>query len=368
MVKRIAWLIFIIVLLTGVVLGGKIGYGKFVLLKRYSFLFVEMPAVVSSSRSIQQTWSPDLSAVGSLIAVNGVDIKPELPGIISEIRFMPGQLVEAGKSLIQIDDAVEQAQLSSAKANLTLSKVEYTRMREVYQKAAGTSADLDKASAQFQQAAAEVARMQAMIAKKNIVAPFTGKVGIRRVNIGEYVQSGTLLVTLQAMDPLYLEFYLPEQQLHRISLGQVVTARVDSYPNQTFTGKIDAINTKVDLHTRNLLIQATIKNPEGKLLPGMFAYISVTLPESRTDVMVPQTAITHSMQGDLVYVIRTEPDPQNPGKNIKRTYERSVDVGPRVGNNVVIEKGLAADEEIVTVGQMKLYDGCAVQIDNSVPL
>ena len=328
----------------------------------------EPPAVtISAVTATTKNWQSYLNSVGTLTAVNGVDISSEVPGIVREIRFTSGQLVKQGDVLVLLDTTVEDAQLKDSEAQLKLSQLSYTRSRTLSSKSYVAQADLDAATAKLQQAEAGVQAIQAKIKQKTITAPFDGKIGIRQIDIGEYVSAGTAMVTLQSLDPLYVRFNLPEQYVKDIYFQQPVDVIVNFAGGKPISGLVTAINSKVDQATRNILVQGTIPNKDMQLYPGMFAAIKVWLRAEKNVVILPQTAISYSLHGDSVYVIKADGKDQD-GKPVLHAYRQYVKVGERRGADAAILEGVKAGEQIVTSGQLKLQNGTHVVIDNSVEL
>lgn len=325
------------------------------------------PVTISASIATQKHWQSYLSSVGTLTAVNGVDISSEASGIVKEIRFESGQYVKKGDVLVLLDTNVEQAQLKDNQAQAKLAEINYNRNKTLLTKHAVSQAQLDTLSAQLQQAIAGVEQTEAKIQQKTIVAPFSGKIGIRTIDLGQYVSAGTAMVTLQTLDPLYVQFNLPEQYLTELYLQQPVKVNVNLAGGKSIMGTINAINSKVDQTTRNILVQATIPNKDSQLYPGMFALVNVMQREQKNVITLPQTAISYSLHGDSVFIIKTE-GKQKKGKPLLKAYRQYVTVGERRDAEVAILKGIQAGDQVVTSGQLKLQNGTPVEIDNSVEL
>ncbi|AIT63233.1 efflux RND transporter periplasmic adaptor subunit [Coxiella burnetii] len=328
--------------------------------------FVPPPVTISTTKALSESWQPVLTAVGSLSAIQGVNISPEVSGRVIAIRFTSGQLVKSGESLIQLDDSSDVQDLKNNQAALNLARVDFERKAALYKTGAIARSDYDQALAQLQQTEAQVNKSLVAISKKNIRAPFSGKIGIRQVNLGQYVNPGDALVSLQSLDPLYVNFSLPEQFLKDLSLNQKLSITVDSYPEEKFEGKITALDSLVTEATRNINVQGTIPNGDYRLYPGTFANVTVYLPEKKAVVTVPQTAVTYSLYGDTVFVV--EPGKNKKGQAALVARQRLVEIGDMKNNKVFIKKGVKAGEEVVTSGQNKLHEGTTVKIDNSVVL
>ncbi len=338
------------------------------------------PVNITATSAKEEVWRPYISATGTFVAINGVDITSQAAGLVTGIDFHSGQKVDKGTILVSLDTRVDQANLKNDEAALTLASIDYSRSQQLLVKNAVSKAVYDSDRAKLKEAKAAVERDEALISQKNISAPFSGKLGIRQVNIGDYISPGKALVTLQQLDPLYVHFSLPEQNLSQIRTNQQVQVRIDAYPKQVFIGEINAINSKVNLQTRSFLVQATIPNPHNELLPGMFANVHVILPVRDHVVTVPQTAISYSLYGDAVYVLEAEKtkhkkDTKHDKHNKKAKSQahklyfamrRSVTVGSRRDAEVAITHGLKPGQLVVTSGQVKLSNHTEVLINNKV--
>ena len=337
------------------------------LISQFEKNFVPPPVTISTSTAMTQSWQPTLTAVGSLTAINGVNVSSEVSGMVIAIRFKSGKLVTKGQSLVQLDDSSDIQDLKNNQAELDLAKVDFERKAVLWKSAAVSKSVYDQALATLRQARAQVNKSLVTIGKKNIRAPFSGKIGIRQVNIGQYIQPGDTLVSLQSLDPLYVDFSLPEQYLQELYLQQKISVKIDAYPSEKFYGKITAINALVTVATRSINVQGTLPNPNYRLYPGSFANVNVYLPKQKAVVIVPQTAVTYSLYGNTVYVVEQKgTDKEN--KPVLRAYERYVTVGPMKNNVVVIKKGIKTGETVVTSGQNKLQNDTRVVVNNSVKL
>lgn len=325
------------------------------------------PAVtVSATKTSSKTWRSYLTSVGSLTAVNGVDISAEVAGIVKEIRFNSGQFVKSGDVLIVLDTSVEEATLKDSLAKLKLAQMNYSRDKKLFERNVSSQAALDTRIAELQEAEAGVQSIQAKIKQKTISAPFDGRTGIRQVNLGQYLSPGTTMVTLQSLNPLYIMLNLPEQNLPKLYLGQPIDASINFGGGKTVSGTITAINSKVDQATRNILVQATIPNDRFVLYPGMFALVKVWLKMEKNMVVIPQTAISYSLSGDYVFIIKDESKSKD--YPLLHAYRQNVTVGERRGDEASILKGLESGTNIVTSGQLKLQNGTNILIDNSAGL
>lgn len=342
-------------------------YGAKKLVFMWFMSHYQPPAVTISAIEVKASnWQSYLSSVGTLKAVSGVDLSAEVAGIVSDITFNSGQFVKKGDVLIKLRDDAEEAALKSNQAQYTLAKLNFDRDQTLLAKNASSQSALDARAAQLAQAEAAVLSIQAQIAQKTITAPFDGKLGIRQVDIGEYVAPGKNMVTLQALNPLYVEFNLPEQYTDRLALNQRVDIDVNIGKGQTVSGKITAINSKVDQVTRNIEVQATIPNDKMIFYPGMYGSIKVWLNEQHNMIVVPQTAISYSLSGDYVFLLKNESKSKR--KKDYHAYRQYVKVGERRGDVVAILNGLKPGDLIVTSGQLKLQNGSRVLIDQSVEM
>jgi len=357
--------IFIFVFLMLAVTVGGFAYFQFVMkpemLKGIMAQAEVQPVTVAAEAAKTETWDPKIPAIGTVVAVQGIDVAPQVGGIVRAIHFDSGQTVEAGALLVEIDDFVEQADLKSNAAVLRKSELDLERQRELLARGNTPQTSYDAALSQRDTAAAAVERIRAMIAQKAIKAPFRGRLGIRKVSLGQYVSPGTALVTLQKLDPIYVDFPVPEQHLDVLAGGQTVEIRIDAFPGETFAGVIASIDAKVNQETRNVLVRAEVANAERRLLPGMFANVDVRAGKARQVVTLPRTAVIYSLYGDSVYAVKRQSEPTT-------AERRFVRVGETRGERVSIAEGVAAGEEIVTTGQIKLQPGVPVRIDNTTPL
>lgn len=327
------------------------------------------PAItVAAVRAEERPWQSRLPAIGTLKAFQGVELTVEVGGTVTDLLFQSGQQVELGQALLQLDSAVEQASLATAEAELGLAQVEFGRGRNLVNRQAISKSEFDRLSAELQKANASVAQLKATLAKKRILAPFAGTIGIRQVDVGAYVATGTPIATLQDLRTLFVDFFLPEQAVPQLALGQRVRIEVAAYPNEVFEGEISAINPKVENTTRNLQVRAKLANPQGKLLPGMFANLQVLLPVEHLRVVVPETTLTYTLYGNSVYVIaEKKAEDGQPLKDAKGQPQlvaerRFVETGEHRNGLVVILKGLKNGEQVVSAGQLKLDSGAHVAL------
>lgn len=402
----------VMIIALSIIFGGIIGFNYFkaFMIKRF-FRSFEMPAVTVSSVTAKMTnWQPNLEAIGTVIAINGVEINSETAGKVVKIHFESGQLVNENAPLVDLEDSIEQAELKFSQANLALKQINYQRQESLLKKGATPSSSVDEAKASLEQAQSDIEKISTFIRQKHITAPFSGKLGIRQVNLGEYLSPGqSKIVTLQSLDPLYLEFFLPEQNLKKIHVGQKILFRVDEAPGLLFTGKLSAIDAKVDTNTHNIRVQATIancpqsalqnpnqdqtiqlhrdnstgslimtcdteKNTQHKIqnfafTPGLFASLDIEQPSSPNTLILPSTAISYSLYGNSVFIISPsahEKDEQgHPVLRVKRVF---VTTGEQRGNFTVIKSGIKAHDLIVSTGELKLKNGTRVVINNDLKM
>jgi membrane fusion protein (multidrug efflux system) len=363
------WLRLLLVLLVvGLLAAGLIGIHAFkaTILSEITAKIQSGQPTVATVKAALEPWQSSLTAVGSLRASNGADIAPEISGVIDSVDFESGQTVPAGTTLVHLrlnDDSAKLAQFQ-ATAELDAITLDRDQRQLAVRGVARSVVDTDLGNLKV--ARAQVAAQQAVINEKTISAPFAGRLGVRQIDLGQYVPAGTTVVTLQALDPMFVDFYLPQQALADIKLGAKVAVTVDAYPGKSFTGTVVSVNAKVDSASRMLQFRATIANKDGALLPGMFANVSVDTGQSQMLVTIPLTAVAYNPYGSLVYVI--EDDAEAKGHPQKKAYQHFVTTGAARGDQVSILKGLKPDDLVVTAGQIKLQNGASVQIDNSVTM
>ncbi len=324
---------------------------------------VEPPTTVTSAKVTKANWAPTLTAVGSITPVQGATISAELPGMVAEIGFESGRPVKKGDLLVKLDASAEQAQFRSAQADLELMKAEFTRAQDLSKRNVISKAEFDAAASKFAQAKAAVENMQSVIDKKEIRAPFDGIAGIREVNPGQMVPAGQNLVTLQALDKVFVDFSLPQQDLGKVKVGLPVKMTTDAIEGREFTGTLSAINSAIDPATRSVSLQATIDNADHALRAGMFARVEVQLPETKPTLFIPTTAVAYAPYGNSVYVIESKKN-EKTGKNEIVTRQQFVRTGETRGDFVAITNGLKEGEEVVSTGVFKMRNGMHVVVDN----
>lgn len=321
-----------------------------------------LPATTISTFVVaQQVWKTQIRAVGSIEPTQGVNLEAEIPGIVKAINFENGQVVEKGDVLVQLDVSVEQAQLRAAKASANLAKIDFERFQTLRKSGSITQAQLDQASADLERAEAEVDNLSAVIDRKTIRAPFTGRAGIRRVNLGQFVGTGSPIVGLQSDHEVYVNFSLPQQAMSKIETSMQLELSSDVYADQTFSGAITAISPEVDPSTRSIEVQGTLSNKDGLLRSGLFVSVTITLPNPKDVLVVPSTAILYAPYGNSVFVVIPAEGDASP--TVKQSFIR---IGERKGDFVSIEAGLDLGEEVVSAGTFKLRNNASVKINNDL--
>ncbi|TLY87381.1 MAG: efflux RND transporter periplasmic adaptor subunit [Gammaproteobacteria bacterium] len=350
------------------------------------------PAVVSTAKAAYQDWQPELRAVGTLRAVRGADLALDVAGLVTRVNVKSGDEVRGGQLLLQLRDSEDIALLHQLEAAAALAEVTFARAKEQLAVQVISKADYDQAAADLKAKQAAVAQQQVNVAKKQLRAPFAGRAGIVTINPGAYLSSGTVIVTLQQLDPIYVDFHLPQKDLAELRTGQKVALRLDAFPDRTFEGTLSAISPKVDSDTRNVQVEAKVPNPDRVLTPGMFANVSVDAGAKQRYLTLPQTAVVYNPYGETVFVVipkreadrrqaaaaaaaddpPREQQPKKPGKGPQLApdalvvQQACVTSGPKRGDQVAILKGLEEGVEVVTSGQIKLKSGSPIRIDNSV--
>ena len=362
MLKRILLTLAALLLLIAVLAGAKI--------KQFSDMgaagasMVMPPTVIAVSEAGYQDWEVSLNAVGSLEAVQGVTVTADNPGRVAEIAFTAGADVEAGAVLIKQDISSEKTQLRAAAASVELAQANLTRLTELFKKKVASQAELDASQASYKQAVAQADTIRTSIEKKTIKAPFAGRLGIRLVNLGQDLATGGAIVSLQAVDPIYVNFSLPQQDMAKLKPGLSVRVRSDAVPGKVFDGKVTVINPEVDPSTRSLSIQATLANPDKQLLPGMFASVAVVMSDVKRVLAVPITSIAYATYGDSIFVVSEKKDDKT-GETSLVAQQQFVRLGKARGDFVSVEAGVNDGDQVVSSGVFKLQNGAAVSINNS---
>jgi membrane fusion protein (multidrug efflux system) len=346
-----------------------LGFVKFTQIQGFIALsksgaFEPPPTAVTTDVAKQSEWQPTLETVGTVMAVNGVTVSTDLAGIVRQIAFESGSRVRAGDLLVRLDTTQEEAQLHQAEAQRDWAAISLQRDKDLLAKHAISQSDYDNAEANYRQGQAAVDQYKALIARKTLRAPFDGVAGIRQVNLGQYLREGDPVVTVQAFDPIYVNFSLPQQDLSKLVVGGEVSLRVDAFGGRTFEGKITAINSMVDQATRNVQIQATLANPDWKLRPGMFAKVSVLLSERQNVVAIPATAIHYAPYGDSVFIVADMKDQK--GQPYQGVREQFIKLGHSRGDMIAVVSGLKPGEEVVTSGVFRLKSGAHVKVNNEI--
>ncbi|MBL0843598.1 efflux RND transporter periplasmic adaptor subunit [Pseudomonas mediterranea] len=372
MLRRRMLIMLGVVLLVVLLLGGYKGFSIYQQIQ--SFSVPKPPISVAVASATEQPWQSRLPTVGSLKALQGVDLSLEIAGTVQKVLFQSGQKVKAGQPLLQLDSEVESALLETAEADLGLSQLDFGRGRQLVGSQAISKGEFDRLSAQLKKNQATVNQLKASLDKKRIVAPFSGTIGIRQVDVGDYLASGTVIATLQDLSSLYVDFYVPEQTVPRLAVAQAVNVSVSAYPGQTFVGAISAINPKVEDSTRNVLVRATLANPDGKLLPGMFTNLQVILPDVAAGIVVPESAVTYTLYGNSMYVVTQKKaadgnvEKDDKGQPVLIAERRFVETGERRDGLVLVTKGVQSGEQVVIAGQIRLDNGTHIAISDDKTL
>lgn len=323
------------------------------------------PEPVTTARLRSETWETSLTAVGSFAAIQGVNVAAEAPGKVVGISFTPGALVKSGELLVQQDTSAEQAQLRAAEVGVELARLNFARAQRLIGDGAVSRSNYDDLEARLKEASAQTDNLKALIARKSIHAPFSGRLGIRIVNLGQMLREGDALVSLQTLDPIFLNFQLPQQAMSQLRSGLTVRFTVDALPGESMEGKITTISPEIDSATRNVRIQATVANPREKLRPGMFANVSLVLPEQEKVLTIPVTAVLYAPFGDSVFVVEEKKDEQS-GKMGKIVRQQFVKLGNKRGDFIAVLSGLQENEKVVSTGVFKLHNGQAVSETNAL--
>ncbi len=380
-------LIFLVVLVALTGLSGAAYYFHFKMkpeiIKGFIAKAAPPPTSVAVARATRESWVPGLTAIGSARAFQGIDVSSQLAGTVSAIHIGSGQDVPRGAPLYDLDTTVEHADLKSYDAALTNAEIALKRQQMLMTGGNTAKANLDTAQATRDQAAAAVDRIKATIAQKTLLAPFAGRLGIRKLDIGQFASAGTSLITLQQLDPIYVDFPIPEQSLDALKGGQTVEVKVDAYPDAIFRGKIDLIDARIAAESRSVMVRARFANPDRRLLPGMFTNVTVIAGAPRNVVVVPRTAVSFSLYGDSVYIVTPKPQQQadvpagsaqaapaidRKAPQVFLATRRFVRTGDIREGEVAILDGVKPDETVVAEGQIKLQSGASVVVDPNAKL
>ena len=326
--------------------------------------FQPPPIAVTTIAAKEQTWPGTLNAIGSVVAVQGVTVSADLPGIVDRIAFDSGDFVHKGDVLVELDTKQEKAQLAAAEAERDLARVNFKRLQGLVQDGVITQAEFDKAEADQRATEAKVKEIKATIERKTIRAPFSGRLGIRQVNLGQYMSAGNAVAPLESLSPIYVNFGVPQEQARQVRVGSKVHVQADGLAGQEFTGRVTAIDSLIDNATRNVQVQATLGNSHEKLRPGMFVKVELVTGASRSAITLPASSISYAPYGDSVFVVADMKDPQ--GHEYRGVRQQFVKVGGSRGDQVAVIEGLKPGEEVVSSGTFKLRNGAAVQVNNKV--
>lgn len=356
----------IMLIMLGVLFGGIFAYKGFqtFMMKRFMATMEEPPVTVSTAKISTSPWITTLKAVGSLRAITGVSVTTSLAGMVKKIYFNPGSTVQQGTVLVQLNADTEIGTLRSLQAQVELAKITYNRDKAQFAVNAVSKQQVDTDLWNLRNLQGQTASQTGTVEKKTIRAPFSGRLGISQVNPGQYLNVGDPVTSLQTLNPIYIDFFLPQQSIADLDLGQSVTVQSDSYPDKTFTGKVTTIQPNVSTNTRNVEVEATISNPQFELAPGMFASAVVTIGSPQDFLTLPQSAITFNPYGDIVFIVHETKDKDD--KSVLRVKQQFVTTGETRGDQIQILKGLKAGDVIVTSGQLKLQNDSKVIINNNV--
>jgi membrane fusion protein (multidrug efflux system) len=359
--------LIIMAIILAVVLGAVFGWQRIGASfgKKFMAASASAPQTVSTTVAATAEWQPYYQSTGTLRAVRGADLSAQASGVVDQIAFDSGNEVPIGKVLLRLKPNDDYAKLQQLQAAAELADQTYKRDQEQFAAQAISQANLDTDVSTQKSAHAQVSAQQALIEEKIVKAPFAGRLGIRQVDLGQYLTAGTAIVTLQALDPILIDFYLPQQALAQVKNGQPVTASVDTYPGETFKGMVESINSKVDSASRNVQVRASLSNAERRLVPGMFASVRIEHGDKRNPVTLPQTAVTYNPYGDTVYVVEQHglDDKGHPRLEVQ---QRFVQVGPTRGDQIAVESGIKPGETVVIAGQIKLRNGVPIAVNNDV--
>jgi membrane fusion protein (multidrug efflux system) len=360
--KRVILLFLVIIGALGAI--GAIKYRQINAAMAMSAGYVPPPETVTTVLSHKEAWQGSLGSIGTITAVHGVEVSADLPGIVEKITFDSGRMVQQGDLLVQLDTRQEKAQLAASEARRDLARASLERMRGLLGKGVASQAEYDAADAEARQAEASVGEVAAAIDRKTIRAPFTGMLGIRRVNLGQYLKGGDPVVPLQSLDPIYVDFSVPQQQITSLRSGGSIVVTADGLPGPGVSGKIMAVDAIIEESTRNVKARATLANPGNRLHPGMFVEVNISLGESAPVIALPASAVNYAPYGDSVFIVEDMKSPA--GQTYKGVRQQFVKLGGSRGDQVAVLSGLQEGEEVVTSGVFKLRNGAAVAVNNEV--
>jgi membrane fusion protein, multidrug efflux system len=356
----------LMLIVVGLIFGGVFGYGavRSMFLAKFLASFGSQAQTVATTVAATSDWQPTLSSVGSIVAVNGANISAEVAGIVDTIKFQSGDDVPAGALLLTLRPNNDPAVLAQLQATAALDAINYQRDVQQFRAHAVAQSQVDTDRANLQAAQAQVQAQKELMAEKQVRAPFAGRLGIRQVDIGQYLPVGTPIVTLQQLNPLFVDFYLPQQAVSRLHVGQTVNVAVDAFPGRTFPAKISALNAIVDSSSRSVQVRATLANDDLLLRPGMFANVKVDVGAPQELVTLPQTALNYNPYGTTVYTVQHQSG--QGGKPLLTAQQVFVTTGDTRGDQVAVLTGVAPGTEVVTAGQLKLHNGAPIVVNNSV--
>jgi len=363
MIKKLLLTVFGLLLILGVIVGCYVGMIMHLVAATKNQVVPAEPVTTAAVKA--DTWQLTLGSTGTLTAVQGVTVSAQLDGTVAGIHFEAGSTVKAGDLLVQMDVGPEQAQLSAAAAALELARLNLKRSQELLENNTISQAQLDTDDANYKSMAAQVENIRATIAKKTLRAPFGGRLGVRLVNLGQTLKAGDAIVSLQALDPIYVDFYLPQQQLAQIVTGMPVRIVCDAFADRPATGQITTINPDIDANSRNVRVQATLANPDQKMRPGMFVSVDVILPAQKPVLIIPATSVLYAPFGDSVFVVEDSKDAAT-GEVTKVVRQQIVRLGLARGDFVAVDSGLKEGDLVVTSGVFKLHAGSTVTLDNTL--
>ncbi|NJM31024.1 MAG: efflux RND transporter periplasmic adaptor subunit [Rhizobiales bacterium] len=371
MIRRTIYFLLVTLVLGGLAAG--IGYWSFIGLPGMIETAIKSSPqpvqTVSAEEAKTESWQPEITAIGTLTASEGIDIAPQAGGVVTEVLFESGTAVKKGDKLVQLDTATDEAELKNFKAQLANAEREIARTQKLSSRGFAPKADLDNLRSTRDQVLAQIERIEALIAQKSVFAPWDGKLGLRSISVGSYVAPGQKVVWLQKVEPIYVDFSVAEEDYGRISDGQKVTARFTAWPDQVFSGTVTTTDARMSEASRMITVRAAFDNPDGKLVPGMYANVAVESGEPQNVVTVPQTAVTYTLYGDNVFVVvpAKQPDPNNKDEQLE-IERRFVKAGGMRNGRVQIADGLKPGDRVVTAGHNKIDQGSKVRIDNTVAL
>lgn len=375
--RKLVFRLVIVLVLCAVVFGGVFGmkYAGNVMMNKYLASMPVPPVTISATEARVDSWQQVIDAVGSLKAVNGIEVTTEAAGIVKSIEFDSGDRVKKGAILLRLDADTDVADLRTLEAQAKLAQTDLERIRQLYELDSISKSELDRVESESAQTIARVQAQRARIGQKVIRAPFSGELGIRKVDLGQYISPGTPIVSLQALDPLYVDFSLPEQQINRVQPGQKISIAVDMYQGEVFAGEIQAIDSQIEQATRNFQVRAQVANETGLLRPGVFARVVIDLPGVEEVLIVPRTAISYNSFGSSVFIVQKmkepPPKPEEPAEGMPpwtdmQVVQRFIKTGDARGDFVVVVDGLKAGDQVVTSGLLKLRNEQPVIINNEM--